>query len=100
MNSRVPSPAHMPKSLLRKPCAIKRCAELASLGHLLCDKHEKMVPAELNARIETANRCFLDAARAGDMGGAMGALERSLLTERQIKLAIEAMEASDAADRQ
>lgn len=94
MNSPVPSPKYMPRGLLRKVCAIKRCAELAQLEHhLLCPKHEAMIPDHLAAEVETANRAFFDAAHDGDITSAMRALERALMGERKIRLAIEAKEA-------
>lgn len=99
MNSRVPSPAHMSQAFLRKPCAIRRCAELAPFGHLFCGKHEAMIPAELSAAVEAANKAFIAAAQNQNIGEAMSALERALMAERQTKIAIEAMEANDAAVR-
>lgn len=93
MNSIVPPSPHRPKSLFRKPCAIKRCAELAPFGQMLCDMHEAMAPVELTDAVAEANRAFIAAAQDNDMDGAMRALERGLMTERRIRLSIEAMEA-------
>lgn len=96
MSSVVSSPAYMAKLCSRKPCAISRCAELVPFGRTLCDRHEAKIPADLGAAFEEANRAFITAATENDFAAAMRALERGLLTERRIRLAIEAGEVRDA----
>lgn len=93
MNSIATPSAHIAKALLRKPCAVKRCADLAPFGQMLCDRHEAMAPAELTSAVIEANRAFIAAAQDNNIDGAMRALERGLIAERRIKLAIEAKEA-------
>ena len=96
MSDALPTPAHFSTGFLRKPCPVRRCAELRPLGQIFCERHMAAIPPELEARWIEANRDFVAAAREQEMTAAMQALERALVTERAMRLAIERGEAGDA----
>lgn len=95
MSSILRTAAHMPAWPSRKLCPVKRCADLAPFGRALCAKHEAKIPADLGAALDEAMSAFVAAAEESDTAAAMRALERALMTERRIRLAIEAEEARD-----